>query len=152
MWERHPGKMRHWFSLAASWRIVLLDLPNDFYNLVFLESKWTLDEGLVIPGAPNYRVLRRVAENAIAGKYLARASAQHRAYYEAIASGALSLKGKERVAICSAEDSERKSNPMARYYLLDGVGRALPYMILLLEKKLEYRPLEAFLAETRLGP
>jgi hypothetical protein len=53
--------------------------------------------------------------------------------------------GQRRIAICSAEPSEIQSNPDAHYYLLDGVGRCLPYMILLRERHPVPVPVEAFL-------
>lgn len=147
MWERHGGKMRSWFSSTTRWQIVSLAI-SDFGDLVFLESEWTRAEGLVVPGTPNYRLLRRVADIAIATGYLARPSAyRHKAYYDQLAAGSLRLAGENRVAICSAEASEISSNPNARHYLLDGVGRCLPYMILVAERTLEYGPIEAFLAE-----
>jgi hypothetical protein len=148
MWQCHPGKMRDWFNAAATrWHIVELDAAEGLENLVFLESPWTKAAGLVIPDGPNYRLLKRVVENAIATKYLARASDhRHKKYYERLMTGDLKLAGEDRIAICSAEDSEIRSNPAARYYLLDGVGRGLPYGILFMEGKLRYAPIEAFLA------
>jgi hypothetical protein len=147
MWERHgQGKMRTWFTDTTRWHIVLLE-ANDLANLVFLECAWTKREGLVVPGRKNYRLLDRVADNAMRVRYLARSSAhKHRAYYDALVSGSLRLEGEECVAICSAEDSEIQTNPRALYYLLDGVGRCLPYMVLTKEGAVEYTPVEAFLA------
>jgi hypothetical protein len=148
MRREHPGKMRHWFSNATRWHIVSLDLVSDLANLVFLECEWTKLEGLVIPDGKNYRLLGPVAENAIAGNYLSRSSAKkHKNYYEKLVTGSLRIEGEERVAICSAEDSEMRSNPDGKYYLLDGVGRCLPYMILVVEHAQEFAPIEAFCAE-----
>jgi hypothetical protein len=148
MWRDHRYKMRDWFSNATRWHIVLLDTVSDLANLVFLESSWTKSEGLVILGGTNYRILGRVAENAIAGNYLVRPSAhKHKHYYDELTAGSLHIEGDDRVAICSAEESEIRSNPSAQYYLLDGVGRCLPYMILLAEHKQEFAPIEAFCAD-----
>jgi hypothetical protein len=139
--------MREWFSPQTRWHIVLLDL-DEMASLVFLESEWTKAEGLVVPGEPNYRLLGRVAGNAQAADYFSRPSApKHKAYYDALASGALRLRHDHRIAICSAEDSEIRQNPSARFYLLDGVGRGLPYMVLSEEAAFKYMPVEAFLAE-----
>jgi hypothetical protein len=147
MRREHPGKMREWFSPDTWWHIVSLDTVGDLANLVFLECEWTLREGLVIPNGENYRLLGRVAENAIAGNYLARPSAnRHKDYYDKLATGCLRIEGEDRVAICSAEQSEIRPNPSAQYYLLDGVGRCLPYMILLAEHAREFAPIEAFCA------
>jgi hypothetical protein len=144
----HPGKMRDWFSRTTRWNIVSLDTLSDLRNLVFLECGWTKAERLVIPDGPNYRLLEQVAKNAIAGNYLARTSARkHKAYYDQIASGSLRIEGEDRVAICTAEESEVRSNPAAQYYLLDGVGRCLPYMMLVVEHAREFAPVEAFCAD-----
>ncbi len=124
-----------------------LDTASDLANLVFLESEWTKREGLVIPDGKNYRLLGRVVENAIGRNYLASPLAhKHKHYYDELATGSLQLEGENRVAICSAEESEIRSNPGAQYYLLDGVGRCLPYMILVAEHKQEFAPIEAFCA------
>lgn len=150
MWKCQRDKMRPWFRNASTrWHIVELEAVGDLANLVFLESTWTKEEGLVIPdGTKNYRLLCRVAENAMANRYLERPSArEHKKYYDSLSASNLQLGGEDRIAICSAEPTEIESNPAASYYLLDGVGRCLPYMILLKERKLEYMPIEAFRAE-----
>jgi hypothetical protein len=90
----------------------------------------------------SFSVVRRVVENAIATEYLARASdPRNKNYYERLMMGKVELRGEDRIAICSAEPCEVRSNPAARYYLLDGVGRALPYMILLKEGNLQRMPI-----------
>jgi hypothetical protein len=150
MWERHCGKMRKWFDESTRWYIVELDAVDDLPNLVFLECPWTKAAGLVIPDGPNYRLLRRVSENALASNYLNSLPPdhpEHKNYYDALERAELQLVGKDRIAICSAESTETASNPTARYYLLDGVGRCLPYMMLLLELKMKPLPVEGFLAQ-----
>ena len=147
MWQDHGGKMRSWFTESTRWHLVLLDL-NELADLVFLQSDWTQGEGLVVPGGVNYRLLNRVAENAEISDYFLRPSAhRHKAYYDALAAGSLRLVGDDRVAVCSAERSEIQTNPRARHYLLDGVGRCLPYIVLTKAHAIEYRPVESFLAE-----
>jgi hypothetical protein len=149
MWDRHCGKMRNWFNEGARWDIADFDVVGDLPNLVFLECPWTKQARLVIPDGPNYRLLGRVAESALRYGYLNTLPLEHkhRTYYERLAAGTLQLVGADRVAVCSAEPSEIRSNPAARYYLLDGVGRCLPYMMLLLERKVGPAPVEAFLAD-----
>lgn len=147
MWLHHAGKMRNWFDAITTWNIVQLQDVTELANLVFLESNWTKQEGLVKHDGPNYRLLDRVASNAIQCGYMDRATAgRHRKYYDLLATGALSLSGEDRIAICSAESSEIASNPSATFYLLDGVGRCLPYMALLKQKKLGFVPIEALIA------
>ena len=148
MYERHNGKMRDWFTSTTSWHIVCLDDVNELSNLLFLECPWTKEEMLVVSNCANYRLLGRVAENAIRFDYLARPSAhRHKKYYDEQLEGSLQLEGEDRIAICSIEESEGRTNPAAKFYLLDGVGRSLPYMVLIKERKREYRLVEAFLAE-----
>jgi hypothetical protein len=150
MWERHCGKMRNWFDESSRWHIVELDAVDDLPNVVFLECPWTKASGLVIPEGPNYRLLRRASENALARNYLNSLSPdhpEHKHYYDALERGELQLVGGNRIAICSAEPSEMELNPDARYYLLDGVGRCLPYMTLLLELKMKPLPVEGVLAQ-----
>jgi hypothetical protein len=141
----HAGKMRDWFGCATGWHIVSFDCVRDLANLVALESEWTKREGLTIPGGGNYRLLGRVAHNAIANKYLELPSAsRHKDYYDRLLSGSLRIEGEDRVVICSADECEIRANPDAQYYLLDGLGRCLPYMILLAEHKQEFARIEAF--------
>ncbi|HUI84002.1 MAG TPA: hypothetical protein VL240_07260 [Candidatus Binatia bacterium] len=150
--QHHEGKMRSWFDASTMWKIVELENVDEFSNLVFLESDWTREEGLVTNDGANYRLLDRVAENALRGGYLHRPSAhRHREYYERLAAGTLILRGEDRIAICSAECSEIAANPAASFYLLDGAGRCLPYMVLLKEKRLNEIAIEAFLAARQKG-
>jgi hypothetical protein len=151
MWREHHGKMRRWFQPSTRWSVVSLGL-TDLADLVFLQCDWTEREGLVVADGLNYRLLSRVAENARKGAYFRRpptnkAHAKHQAYYQALASGSLRLNGDDRLAVCTAEESEIAQNSRARYYLLDGVGRGLPYMLLTMENAIEPMPVEAFLAE-----
>ncbi len=148
MWERHGGKMRPWFIDTTCWSIVTLEAA-DLADLVFLESDWTKGERLVVPGGLNYRLLDQVVQNAKTIDYFASPSTDDRlkVYYRALTSGSLCLHGEDRVVVCSAEDCEMARNPRGRYYLLDGVGRCLPYLLLMTEKAIEYVPVEAFLAE-----
>jgi len=94
MRRAHRGKMRDWFSDTTRWYVVSLDSVSDLGNLVFLECDYTKSEGLVVRDGKNYRLLGRVAENAIAGNYLARPSAaRHKDYYDKLANGSLRLEG-----------------------------------------------------------
>jgi hypothetical protein len=147
MRQYHAGKMRTWFDASTQWQVAELE-DTDLAKLVFLECSWTKSEGLVIPDGPNYRLLRRVAANAMALGYLKRPTAhKHKAYYDQLAAGTLQLSGADRIAICSAEPGEVERNSDARYYLLDGIGRCLPYIILVAQQQPVPRPIEAFVAE-----
>ncbi len=77
MRQHHGGKMRDWFNASSTcWHIVELELVSELADLVFLECRWTKEEGLIIRDGPNYRLLDRVATNAMASRYLARPSAR----------------------------------------------------------------------------
>ena len=143
----HDGKWRPWYP-SAKWSIVSLENVNDFRSLVFLDNDWTKAELLTVDDGENYRLLDHVAKRAIDVGYLSRSSAEgHRAYYAQI-QGGFRLVGDERIVIRSLED-ERARNPSGRYYLQDGAGRGLSYMILLTQARLTYEPVESFLAEKR---
>lgn len=147
----HCGKMKPWFS-ESRWHIVELDALEDFPKLIFLESCWTKKTRLVRPNPtePNYRLLRQVARNALNDHYLERLPSDYpelKNYHDSLLRGDLQLVGKNRIVVCSADEGEIASNPDACYYLLDGTVRCLAYMMLLLERKTEPVPVEAFLAE-----
>lgn len=148
MREKHSGKLRDSFHSSA-WSIVLLNRIDELENLIFLESQWTKKERLVIPdGTPNYRLLSRVAENALGSNYLgSTVDPRHRQYYEAMRSCHFRLECSSRLALCTASESERRSNPSGVYYLHDGAGRALAYLLLIKERKGQFEPVEAFIAE-----
>jgi hypothetical protein len=147
MAREHAGKLRQWFA-AARWSLVLLD-RNEFEQLIFLESDWTRNAQLVVSDGENYRLLRRVAENARNTRYLDTAAAErHRKYYQAIADCHFRLECSSRLTICDADVNERRANPAAQHYLHDGAGRTLAYMLFLLNTNCAYEPVEAFLAST----
>lgn len=147
MWNCHGGKMRPWFANASQWSIVRIDL-EEFEHLIFLDTHWTKAEGLTPHTGPDYRILKQVAYNALKIGYLSQAkNPRHLDYYKQLEQGKLTLQDASRIAICSAEPSEVENNPSANFYILDGAGRSLPYMILLQEGKLPYVSVEAFLAK-----
>lgn len=149
MWQEHKGKMREWFRGDVIWSIVVLDSLSELEHLIFLESTWTKKERLVVPDAGlNYRLLGKVADIAVRSGYLRFQEAwRHREYYAALKAGRLRLVGACRIALCSPEESERRKNPAGTYYLLDGVGRCLPLVMLLQAREIAFHPVEAFLAE-----
>jgi hypothetical protein len=148
MRQQHEGKTRPWFS-TARWFVARLE-RSEFDRLVFLDCTWTRREGLVLADGPNYRILSRVAQNALSSGYLEKTSdPRHRKYYAAMAECHFRLECTSRLAICSADANELQQNPLATYYLLDGVGRALAYMLFLLNSSVPYESVEAFVAERK---
>ena len=102
----------------------------------------------MLADGPNYRILSRVAQNALSSGYLERTNdPRHRKYYAAMGECHFRLECTSRLAICSAEANELQQNPLAKYYLLDGVGRGLAYMLFLLKSGVPYESVEAFVAE-----
>lgn len=149
MCSLHGGKVRPWFDESVRWKIVEIDVATDLANVLFLENEWTKNAGLIIPDGPNYRILRRVAANAVAECYLSKLSPDQklRTYYEKLRENTLQLTGQNRIVLCSAERSEVTCNPAANFYLLDGAGRSLAFMILALEGNKMPQTVEALVAE-----
>lgn len=146
MESEHPGKWRPWFD-RADWSVVALSL-DDFSHLIYPALSWSGRQGLVVNDGPDYRLLERVARRAIDTAYLDRSDDpehRHERYFDELRSGSLRLRGYCRIALCSAE-SEVAGNPHGRWYLLDGAGRCLPWMMLVLGG-VDYESVEAFLAE-----
>ncbi len=152
MEREHPAKLPFFYNQDACWQTVLIDKVEEFENLIFLEANpgWTYDECLVMPEQSlNYRLLKNVAQNAIAKDYLHQGlnPQKHLAYYEKFLNGQIKLLGVNRIFIHTADQNIVSKNPAGKYYIQDGSGRCLSLMILLLEKKLLFTPLEAFMAK-----
>jgi uncharacterized circularly permuted ATP-grasp superfamily protein len=139
MEREHQGKLPLFYK-EACWEKVLIDKVEEFENLIFLEANpgWTYDEHLVLlEQGLNYRLLKNVAQNAIANDYLHTGSnpQKHLAYYENFQNGKIQLSGMNRIFIHTANSDIVRKNPKGEYYIQDGSGRCLALMILLLEKK-----------------
>src|SRR5713101_6158728 len=79
MRQNHDGKTRTWFS-TARWFVAKLE-RSEFDRLVFLDCHWTRRDGLVLADGSNYRILSRVAQNALAVGYLEKTGdPRHRQY------------------------------------------------------------------------
>jgi hypothetical protein len=142
---RHQGKWRMEFEWSR-WDIVRLD-RSDFERLIFIESGWSKDARLVVPGVPNYRLLGVVAQRAEKIAYLSTPKAeQHREYLHRLRAG-MALTGDDALVLRTATRTERDTNPDGSYYLHDGAGRSLPYMILVARGELPFAVVEAFLAD-----
>jgi hypothetical protein len=147
MRTKHPGKIRPWFS-SGVWDVVLLD-QQDLERLIFYEDQATKSSGLVNPNdGLNYRLLGKVAENARKSQYLTRVPGSgHVRYYQALRDGHFLLEHSSSIVICTPNAGERLSNPNGLYYLHDGTGRALPYLMLVKEGHIPFEPVMAFRAE-----
>jgi hypothetical protein len=152
MERAHRGKLRAWFP-TAEWSIVLLEEVRELERLVFWHSPggWAQWHGLVVEdGTPDWRTLGRVAENAARGDYLRKVpDPQHLHYYRAYRDCHFRLEGGSRLALCSLTPEEKAENPGGSYYLQDGNGRSLPYLLFVNEDRARFEPVEAFLAERR---
>ena len=67
-------------------------------------------------------------------------------YYRKFKSGAIRMSQEPIVLRSLGSNEEGPRNPDALFYLHDGLGRSLPYQVLLVEGHLCYEPVEAFLA------
>jgi len=115
-----------------------------------IDAPETRREQLVVERIP--RTLENAAENALASGYfktMRRKREHHFWYYLSYIFGQLSLKNENRLVVRTLNETEKQDLPESTYsyYLHDGWGRALPYMVLVLKERIKYKPVEAFLAE-----
>ena len=115
-----------------------------------VDAAETRREQLVIERIP--RTLKNAAENALATGYfetMRRKRERHFWYYLSYIYGQLSLRKENRLVVRTLNEDEKHNflKGTYSYYLHDGWGRALPYMVLLLQERIKYEPVEAFLAE-----
>lgn len=143
----HSGKLEDWFQ-KANWSIVSLT-QDEFERSMILEGGWTIDDGLVDRSSTeiNYRLLRNVANIAIQMRYLeTNANERMRNYYERLRNGSFRM-SQEFIVLRSLGSNEKTHrNPDALFYLHDGLGRSLPYQVLIREGCLSYEPVKAILA------
>jgi hypothetical protein len=141
------GKFRDFFVLPSSkWFIGTLSF-EEFRKLMINHDEMTIREGFVTEDMP--RTLENGAKHAIANNYFKEykpGRGSHFKYYEQLLAGNLELVGNNRVVVISTESHEYGSHKKEdfSFYLHDGFGRLIPYMTLILEGKLEYKPVEAF--------
>lgn len=141
----HAGKMRAYFP-HGKWRLTWLEDREVFERLIFLDDAMTRSEGLIREGsALNYRLLVRVAAHGVAMNYGENCSSTNlRKYYQELAEGKMALRGSQRLVLCDPFPGELKWNPKGSFYLQDGTARALAYMMLILECKVPFQPVEVF--------
>src|SRR5437660_979007 len=111
MENEHGGKLRDWFP-RADWWMVLIEHKEEFERLVYLCSDWTRNNSLTRPGSKNFRLLRKVAANAIQSRHIeAEASPQMKSYFQQLKEGRLTLCGNDRLVLRTLVDSERNDCP-----------------------------------------
>ena len=145
--ESVGGKYRPWFP-KGRWAIKRLTIC-EFKRLMVLDAHQTRDEQLVTDKVP--RTLENAAKNALTTGYfeaMTEKRKKHFWYYLSYQYGSLSLESNNRLAVISLNDNEKRGVPNGTYsyYLHDGWGRALPYMVHILQGW-EYKPVEVFCAE-----
>ncbi len=147
MKKSHAGKLESWFE-RGYWSIISIT-QDEFERSMVLEGEWTEVDGLVDPSSDEleYRLLRSVAHTAIRIGYLeTKANERMRDYYRKLKSGDISM-SQEYIVLRSLGPNEATNrNPDALFYLHDGLGRSLPYQVLITEGYLSYEPVTAFLA------
>jgi hypothetical protein len=148
MKRHHEGKiLPHPHCREIAWSMVRLDF-DDFGRLVFAEVPWT--ESFVQPhaGTIDYRLLRNVASRPEAQPFVRESHGMDRHYYmEMQHRKYVPLQGDDKIAVSTPQPEEQRANPSGLYYLHDGNGRCLAYMVLILQGKLKPEPVEAFLCE-----
>ncbi len=142
---RHGGKIRDYF-LTGKWQLGRIESEEELGRLIFLDDTQTRDEGLIKdPWSKNFRLLKRVAKNALEKNYLDQcASVNLVKYYRELRNGSMTLNGMNRLVLCEPNWIEIRDNPLGTYYLQDGTARALAYMMLILERKIRFQPVEVY--------
>lgn len=128
--------------------LILLGI-DEFKKLVYLESVWTRREKLIIKNGLDYRLLEKVADRAINMRYIDSLNEEHpgyrmKTYYKKFLSTKMQFKCENRIIIRSLLDNEKFNNPSGKYYIHDGNGRCLPYMILIKEGKIKFNEVECY--------
>ena len=143
-WAR--GKFHDWF-ITARWTVQLVESPRELESLMVVSAPFTREYRLWNDG--EQRLLGVEARNALQHDYFLNdpTSGRHARYYLLLKGGKLKLEGQDRLVLITLDESSRLEAPAATYYLHDGFGRALPYMMLLEENGLQFEPMEAILAE-----
>ena len=150
MREHHSGKMQPWFTTRAQWRIYRLTSHEELKALMILASDWTRREHLIPEGKP------RLLGNVSLGPEYFTPDRDPRNYYHRLQSGQIFLNGPNRFVLRTLNGSEREELApfrvrTARFYLHDGLGRALAYITLIQRGVLSFSPVEAFVAEEMVG-
>lgn len=155
MYGAHPGKLRPWFEYAR-WSIVSLDEISEALTLVCVDNPETrvpkLVSGVGLDNRLSGNVIAAAHETGYFDHPDAGRSDAIEKYYrqeriEAYRCNWPQLRDAERLTLCSLNEDERMENPGGSYYLLDGFGRLLAWLYLVLYEGREYLPIEAFLAE-----
>lgn len=159
MQRSHPAKLRPWFE-RAQWSIVLLDTVHEVMDLVCVDNWETRRYGLMTADGADRRLARTLVARARATGYFDNvaviASNAMEAHFRqdricAYRTACPEFYGDERLMICELSAEEQLESPMAKYYLNDGFGRMLSYLYLVIHEGLEYRPVEAILAQAHAG-
>jgi len=134
--------------VATAWHLVALN-SEDFGRLLFYDDagagadSWTRPFVDDYKAQADYRLLRNVA-----ARPKAQASVKESHYYAEMQQGKwVPLQGDNKIALRTLVHNEGDRNPSAKYYVHDGTGRCLAYMVLILQEKLRFEPVEAFLCE-----
>jgi len=150
MERAHAGKLLPGISDWQWWQ-GRIDSPQALAALLIPLSSQSVEQGLIDPTRP--RTLGVAVERLGASQFFERTdgagASPHpfRRYYQRLAHESLALRGSERLVLRSLTPAERRTAPRANdLYLLDGVGRALPYLSLVQQGRLRFRPIDVFVA------
>lgn len=149
--NRECGKFREWF-LKARWTVQRLEHQKELETLMVVAAPFTDKLRKPELRTQDARLLGIVADNAIKNDYLNRdpEACRHLDYYTRFKTRDIELQGGDRLVLISLNGGEKREASNATYYLHDGYGRGLPYMMLLKQGVIPFEPVEVFLAE-RIG-
>ena len=146
----HPGKTLSWFSEAMWWR-ARIETPEALAQLMVVSSPQSINQGLI--DDRRTRTLGVAVDRLLASGFFNELNFPgqnthpfHR-YYQRLRNGQLVLQRSERLVVRSLSVNERHEAPQeVQFYLHDGVGRGVPYLTLLRQGRLKFRPIDVYAA------
>lgn len=137
MFDHHGGKIREWFPFA---KFFLVEIANLEYldTFVCLHSRDLWAQELIPEETQNkedFRILGTVIQNLKNKNYFREScddyEKRHKYFNQYKELPILPpLRDNHKIVLCSLNNSEKKQNPSASYYLHDGLGRLLTYRYL----------------------
>ncbi len=148
--RNHPGKTLKWFSEAMWWR-ARIETPEALAQVMIVSSRQSRIQGLI--DDRRTRTLGVAVDRLLASGFFKELDYPgltthpfHR-YYNHLRNGQLVLQREERLVVRSLSVNERKAAPQGvQLYLHDGVGRGVPYLTLLRQGRLQFRPIDVYAA------
>ena len=146
----HAGKFSPVFA-EWEWWLARIETPAALAALMIPRSAQSISDGLVDPvrlRTVGVAVDRLQAAQLFEGSDPTGSPKNpFRRYYQRFLRDGLQLRGDDRLVLRSLTRTEqREMGQRNALYLLDGVGRSLPYLTLVRQGRLRFRPIEVYLA------